>query len=402
MTSILVVDDEQSIRESFKLILSDRYSVITAASGEAAVKYASDSKIELAFLDIRMPGMDGLETLKKIKEIAPELIVIMVTAVNDVQKASEAIRLGAQDYVVKPFDVEQILKLASNLLFKKTMLDESRKAGLQAEMPQLIGSSEKIETVRRLAKKAADGKGGVLILGPGGVEKEAVAQKIANCIVYDARRSRLKLFGDSGGATVADLKKTAGAIDLAEDGAIFIDHAEMLPAWAQEKLLKYEKVRILLGTSANLKESGFNQKLYEEAADTIIELPPLFERATDIPQLIEYYLAAANRRYMRNIKGFTPEAMNLASSYRWPGNVIELASVVFNLVLLADKPLIEAEDLPFDIIINESSFSPIPLEDLYSQLEKTHIKEAMKAAGQDKERAAKLLGITTTVLEAKL
>ena len=402
MNRVLVVDDEQSIRESFKLILSDRYETITAASGEAAVKYAADGNIDLVFLDIRMPGMDGLETLKKIKEMLPELIVIMVTAVNDVQKASEAIRLGAQDYVVKPFDVEQILKLVSNLLFKKTMLEESRRAGRQAEIPQLIGTSEKIEAVRRQAKKAAEGRGGALIMGPEGVEKQAVAQSISSCIVYDAQNPKTALFGRSGGATVADLKNMPGAIERAEGGAIFIDHAERLPSWAQEKLVRYEKVRILLGSEFNLKETGFSQKLYEMVSDTIIEIPALFERAADISQMLEYYLEAANRKYLRNIKGFSPEAVNLISSYRWPGNAVQLSAAVSLMVLLADKPIIEAEGLPFELLTSEVSFHPVPIEDYYSQFEKEYIREIMKAAGQDREKAAKILDINSAVLAAKL
>ena len=399
--TILVVDDEQSIRESFKLILSDKYNIITAASGEAAAKYSADSKIDLIFLDIRMPGMDGLETLKKIKEIIPDQLIVMITAVNDVQKASEAIKMGAYDYVVKPFDVENILKITSNLLFKKSMLEEGRKVGLGIGEPAIIGTSERIEAVRRLVKEASGKKGGVLILGPEGVEREAAARSIAPSVVYDARSSYQTLFGKSGGGTVADLKKVPGALDFAEGGAVFINHVELLPEWAQEKLLQ-SKVRLFFGTSKNLKEIGFNQTLYEKASETVIELPPLSERSSDIPMILEYYLNEANKKYFRKVKGFTPETQNLLSSYPWPGNVSQLAAVVSNLVLFNDKLLIEPEDLPLNILINEASFYPMPLEDMYSQFEKKHIKDVLAAVGSDREKATKILGVSLSVLENKL
>ena len=397
--NILVVDDEQSIRESFKLILSDKYNVLTAASGEAAVKYSADDNLDLVFLDIRMPGMDGLEALKKIKEVNPGLLTIMVTAVNDVQKASEAIRLGANNYVVKPFDVNQIIKMVSSLMFKKSMLAEGRKISLEQGEHPLIGISEKIESVRRLAKEAGEKQGGVLIIGPEGVEREAAARSISPCVIYDARKSDQTLFGWSGGGTVADIKKVSGALDQAE--AIFIDHADILPEWAQEKLLQ-SKVRLFLGTSKNLKETGFNQPLYDRASETVIEFPALSERASDLPLIIEYYLSEANKKYSRKVKGTTPEALNLLILYPWPGNTAQLAAVVSNLVLLNDKPLIEPSDLPLDILINETSFFPLPLEESYSQLEKSHIKDVLAFAGGDKGKSAAILKISLNVLENKI
>ncbi len=401
LPTVLVVDDEQSIRESFNLILSGKCRLLTAASGEAAVKYAADEKPDVVFLDIRMPGMDGLETLKRIKGINNELLVIMVTAVNDVQKASEAIKYGAYDYVVKPFDVTSILNLTSNLLMKRSLLAESRKVSQLARVPVIIGSSERIEKVRQLSKEASEKKGGVLILGPEGVEKEAVARSIAFVQTYDLRQSYSMLFGKSSGSTVTDLIKTTGALDLAKDGSIFIDHAELMPPWAQEKLLQYH-VRLILGTSVNLKESGFNQTLYEKVSETVIEIPPVLERASDIPLIVDYLLDEANKRYLRKVKGFSPEAQNLLYAYPWPGNTTQLMAVIFNLVLLSEKPIIEAEDLPLDIITHEASFYSLPLEEVYSKFEEEHIQEVMKAVGSDREKAAKILGISLKVLETKL
>ena len=255
--AILVVDDELSIRESFKLILSDKYYILTAASGEAAVKHAADNPLDLAFLDIRMPGMDGLETLKRIKEVNPELMVVMVTAVNDVQKASEAIRLGAQDYIVKPFDVNQVLKLASDLIMKKSILNEGRRAGQRFELTALIGTADKIEQVRKKAEEAAFNKNGVLIIGPEGCEREAVARLLSPDSTVDVRDPSSSLFKKTEGSSVVDLKRVPGAIDPTGEGSVFIDHAELLPPWAQEELIGY-RGRIFLGTSCNLKETDFN------------------------------------------------------------------------------------------------------------------------------------------------
>ncbi|HTY13079.1 MAG TPA: response regulator [Candidatus Omnitrophota bacterium] len=399
---ILVVDDELSIRESFKLVLSDKYSIITAASGEAAVKRAADDNPDLAFLDIRMPGMDGLETLKKIRDINPDLMVVMVTAVNEVQKASEAIRLGAQDYIVKPFDVNQVLKLASDLIMKKRILEEGRRAGRQSEQLALIGSSEKIERARKLAEDATEASGGVLIVGPEGTEREAVARIISVEQMVDARDPSFQLFGKSGGATVADLKRIPGAIDLQSEQSVFIDHAEKLTPWAQEKLAEY-RGRVVFGTSRDLKEENFNPRLLEQCSETIIELPPLSERASDIQQLLDHSLGMANLRNFRDIKGFSAEALNLLASYNWPGNTAQLNAVVANLVLLAgDKKLIEPDDLPLEIRMNEMSLNPAPLEDLYARLEKEHISEVLKETGQNREKAAMILGISQKLLESRI
>ncbi|KAF0134579.1 MAG: two-component system NtrC family nitrogen regulation response regulator NtrX [Candidatus Saganbacteria bacterium] len=400
MSLVLVVDDEQSIRQSFELILSDKYKVITAASGEAAIKHTTDENPDLVFLDIRMPGMNGLETLKKIKEINPDTIVIMVTAVNEMQKANEAIKLGAFDYIVKPFDVDNILNFTANLLSRKNMLDESSRLKAESRRPAILGNSEKIEIVRSQIADAAKLKGGVIIIGPDGVEKEAVAFAIGANAAYDCRQPLPLLFGKSGGSTVADINRVFGAVDLASGGVLFIDHAELLPAWAQEQLLQYKDVRFILGIAQDLKETGFNQEL--QSSEKIIEIPPLKDRATDIPLIIDYYLNEANIKYYRNVKSLSNEAINLLSSYDWPGNVSQLRAVVCNMVMLSEKPIIEADQLPFDILLDEKSFYSISFEDIYSEFEKRYIHDVFKKSGQNKEITSKILGVSSKVLEAKL
>src|SRR5512136_2766701 len=169
---VLIIDDEPSIRESFALILGGKYQVLLAASGEAGLKHAADQKIDLAFLDMRMPGLDGLSTLKRLKEIDPELEVVMVTAVNDIQKASEAIKYGAKNYLIKPFDVAAILKMTEAILRRRSLIieEENIRKGTDKKQLKLVGQSEKIESILRNIKKIAAKDMRVLVLGEPGTE----------------------------------------------------------------------------------------------------------------------------------------------------------------------------------------------------------------------------------------
>ena len=397
---ILVVDDELSIRESFNLILSDDYRVIVAASGEAALKYAADEPINLVYLDIRMPGLDGLETLKRLRQISPELLVVMVTAVNDVQKAAEAIKLGSVDYVVKPFDVERIRQLTAGLLRRQDLIKTAREA-VQEEYPELIGLSQVLEKV----KKA---KGSVLIVGEEGMEDDWIAQLLSDqpLATLDLRRigaaeMEVMIFGATYGSSTVDLRKRVGVVEEAGGGTLFLKNIEKLPPSLQERLLIIHP-RLIAGTTVNLKETDFSRKLYDKLSENLIVVPPLRERISDIPPLITYFLSKFNLKYHKNIKGPSPRAQELLSAYTFPYNVAELEQIIRLLVLTLNKPLIEAEDLPWRVLTAEAAFYPLPLSDAYDDFEAEHIKRVLAQAGGDQDRAAEALGVTPVVLESKI
>jgi len=411
-STILIVDDEMSIRESFNLILSDKYKLFLAASGEAAVKYAVDQKIDLVFLDIRMPGIDGIETLKRLKDVSPSTEVIMVTAVNEVQKAAQAVKIGARDYVIKPFDVEAIQKLAADLLTRKSLQEETKKLSHKGQEFGLIGQSARITEINLLLESARKKRGGVLIVGEEGVEKERAARSVLSFgeefLSLDlkcARGPQLKklLLGEKRGQNLIELSKVEGLLDKAEHGALFLDNAELMPADLQETLSQSDfKGRLIFGTTADLKAAGFNEGLLEKASETVINIPPLRERSQDLQLLLDHFLEIFSLKQGRSFKGFAPQALEALTSYVWPGNHEEMELTVQLLSLTSAGPTIEAADLPLNILLAKESFTALSADELFSQFERAHLKQVLDRVGGDRGKASSLLGLNRAALDSKL
>ncbi|MBI5700875.1 sigma-54-dependent Fis family transcriptional regulator [Candidatus Saganbacteria bacterium] len=410
MNSVLVVDDEFSIRESFKLILSPAYEVLQAATGEGALKLTVDNVVDLVYLDIRMPGMDGIETLKRLKEISPQTEVVMVTAVNDVQKASEAIKIGAFDYVVKPFDVEKIQNLTRDILRRKNILASIRGIG-ELSVPSLVGRTEKINQIMKRIEGISGSFDWALITGEAGVEKEWIARLIndlspepkrfaaINCKGRSAAYLNKKLFPGKMGNSTTELSRDGGLINSAQ--VLFIDNIEYLPQETQEKLLK-APIRLICGAIVNLKEINFNNELWQKLSAVQFEIPPLRERAADIPIVIDYFFNESKKNHNSKIKEIFPGALNIFSAYTWPGNIDELQAVIERLVLTVNKPFIEENDLPIHILLSNSVSHTLSLEDAYSEFEKKFIGKILEMNSQDKEKTARALNIKPLVLDSKL
>lgn len=408
MNKILIVDDELSIRESFSLILEGKYKLFLAASGEAALKITVDQKIDLVYLDIRMPGLNGLETLKRIKEIDPSVEVIMVTAVNDVQKASEAVKLGAKDYIVKPFDVDVILKMAETVLRRKSLVREGKEA--QKTTPQLIGQSEKIIEITKIIEKIASKDLRVLILGEPGTEKEIVAELIhtgspraaSPFRVYDLSAQlspseiRTNLFGMGKGSTTIELEKISGLFEEARGGTVFLNHIEYLPP----DLTAFQTVEARLIAGSNLAEfPEKSRESFDFFSEVLITLPPLRERTSDLPLLIKYYLDKFSEKYGKEGMEISPEAEELFSNYAWPGNTEELESLLERLVITAPDAKINTADLPFDLLLKSPG---APGSDYLSAFEKDYIQKVFDSTGRDQEKTSALLGIGPALLESKI
>jgi two-component system response regulator HydG len=349
MPNILVVDDELSIRESFSLILEGNYNVLLAASGEAALKIATDQKINLVYLDIRMPGMDGLETLKKIKELSPDLEVIMVTAVNEVQKASEAVRHGARDYVVKPFDVEHITKLTEQVLRKKSILEQGDLAqkGSQARAPALIGQSEKIEEITRFIATIKDDQR-VLILGEVGTEKEHVAR-----LIHSKSSRRLFPFKKvdlANRLSPAEIRALCSERDK-DGGTLYINNLESLPEDSFKLLTAQASSRLIGSSSAD--PININRKIFRYFSEIHITLPALRERTSDIPLLINYFIEHYSARYAREVV-FEPIVVEALINYSWPGNTRQLQALLERLILSCSDSEIKKDDLPIEILMENS------------------------------------------------
>ncbi|MFA6431568.1 MAG: response regulator [Candidatus Margulisiibacteriota bacterium] len=363
MNKILVIDDEYSIRESFSLIFQGKYEVSFAASGEGGMKAAADHKFDLAYLDVRMPGLNGLETLKRLKEIDSALEVVMVTAVNDVQKASEAIALGARDYIIKPFDVQSILKMTETILNRKYLLLQGTKLQKdEFEQPDPLGQSDKINNLIDEIKKKAPLHNRALILGEPGTEKEALGSlfhldgpmpELPFNTLYlneglNAEKAKTLLFGKTKGMTTADLHKTPGIIEETKKGTLFIGNIEYLPSILDS--LKEAPSRLVAG-SRQLNLAEINKETFEYFSEMLIVIPPLRERVSDIAFLAGRFIEKFNKKHNRAINGLSNKAENVFMKYQWPGNTAELKSVIERAVLSGTRNEIDLEDLPYDLLL---------------------------------------------------
>lgn len=444
--SILIVDDETSIRESFSLILQDEYNVLTASSGEAGLKKIVDTKIDLVFLDIRMPGMDGMETLRLIKSIDDAIEVVMVTAVNDVQKAAESVHYGANNYIVKPFDVAQIMAIAKALVGKKYLKQETnlmvKDAIKQPALPVMSGHSKVISGLLEQLDAVAKKDSPVILVGENGTEKPSIAVQIhakSGRKPYPLKQIEIpsgvkesllykELFGEGKGSFIYELGKGIGLIEKASGGTVLINGIENIPAAVQEKLVEaIEKkqikrqgslenfsvnVRFILSTTKDpgtLAENGvIDQRLLDLAGNSVVNIPPLRTRKEDIPMITAALLEKYNSKYDKNIKEISPDSLEVLSNYDWPGNYHELKNLIKRLVSSETAESVKASSLPFDILANSSAVSYIEEgrlvsnEELSSQFEKEFILQVLKKFSFDVKNSSRVLNISPAILSAKI
>ena len=409
MPNILVIDDEHSIRESFSLILEGLYNVTLAASGEAGLKAVSSQKQDLVFLDCRMPGMNGLETLKRIKEIDSKPEVIMVTAVNDMQSAGEAIRLGARDYIVKPFDVDQLLHLTEQTLRRKSLANVKVNTQVAAK---LIGNSE---TIKKLAQEITTitAKQKVLILGEAGTEKELVARVIheqgkraakpfvAISLSPSISNAKLKqlFFGFEKGSTTADLNAQSSLFEEASGGTIFINNADLLTPEIVKAIELSEFSRV--GSQARKTidcQIIFGAAAKELKAEVKLKLLPLRERPSDIAALASYFIEKHNHCHARKLE-FDPAVLNAFASYSWPGNFEQLSAVIEQLVLNNQEGKVSLGSIPINIL---QVYKANAGQNLLANFEREYIQAVLEQSGQDKEKAASALEINYNLLSTKI
>lgn len=445
MAQILIVDDEEKIRKIVKMMLSMKgHQVDEAATGEEALRKIKEEFYDLVIADIKMPGMSGLDLVKEINELEYPVPVIFITAYATVESAVEAMKLGALDYIPKPFDEERLLITVEKALGISKILKEKRE--LQEELDRqtlpkdIVCESEAMKKVLELATKVAKLSGTtVLITGESGVGKEVVARYIhrcsprakkrfiaVNCAAIPATLLESELFGYEKGAFTGALRRKKGVFEAADGGTVFLDEIGDMPLEAQVKLLRFLQerkiqrvggseeipvdVRIIAATNKNLEElvsqGKFREDLYYRLNVFPIHIPPLRERKEDILPLVKLF---AERVVGKLPDGpvITQGAKKLLESYPFPGNVRELSNAVERAIILSggEFPL-TAEHFSF-LTSGQSTKSKykfeLPPEGIsLEELEKELIKQALERTGGNKSAAARLLGLTRTKLRTRL
>jgi len=441
--SILIVDDEEDILNILKLILTkEGYQVDTALDGKQALQLFRKKSYDIVLTDLRMPEMDGMELLERIKEIRPETEVLIMTAYASVDSAVLAMKKGAADYIVKPFlneDVKmRIARVAEHIKLKRDVEVLKQQISQKFEALHFLGNSPQVQQILSLIEQVAPTKSNVLILGESGTGKSLVAELIhknsprrdgpfisINCAAIPETLLEAELFGYKKGAFTGAVADKKGLIELANGGTLFLDEIGDLPLGLQAKLLKFLEtyefiplgdvqkkkvdIRLISATNKNLEElieeGKFREDLYYRLSVIEIKIPPLRERKEDIPVLVYYFLEQASKQHNKKIKGITNEALSYLLNYDWPGNVRELRNVIERAVILARDEYILPHDLPEKII--KSSPSPEigfgkSLKEAIEEYEKTIILNTLKFCNYDKERAAKILDIDLATLYRKL
>ncbi len=443
-TCILAVDDDLRTLDSLKLVLQDAYQVLTALNGEEALNTLLKQNVDLVFLDIHMPGgMNGLEVLKRIKDSGENIQVVMVTATNTAKTAVEAMKLGAFDYITKPFNPEEILAVAQKSLEHHRLQKEAIYFRSQVHptlFENIVGSSKAIQEVCRLIGKVAPTDATVLIEGESGTGKELVARALhfasqraerpflaLNCAGIPENLLETELFGYERGAfTNADRQKP-GKFELASGGTLFLDEVSSLRLDMQGKILRALQqreiervggtktiqvdVRIVSATNVDLKKSvqegKFREDLFYRLNVIPIRIPPLRGRKEDIPLLVQHFLEHNNKKFNKRIRGVSEKAMDYLVDYAWPGNIRELENMIERLSVLLEKDFIDAEDLPFEIYVKQAHCfkammaESIILKDARENFEKQFITAVLERTRWNQTEAAKILGIHRNTLLMK-
>jgi DNA-binding NtrC family response regulator len=428
--SILVVDDEKNQREILETILSgEGYDVTTASSGEAAMKFVEARRFDLVLTDLKMTGMSGLDLLKELTNYDKSIIVILLTAHGSVDSAVDALRLGAFDYLQKPYDSEKLLETVSRALNKLTTLDI-----------EIVSVSPEMDGVKKMILKIAKSNSTVLIRGESGTGKELIARSIhknslrsneifqaVNCAAINENLLESELFGHEKGSFTGAIAEKKGLFEIAHHGTLFLDEIGELDVSLQAKLLRalQEKqirrvggikdidvdVRVVAATNRDLlkmaEEKRFREDLYYRLNVLSLEIPPLRNRRTDIPVLIDYFLKKHTRNTDRKVT-IKSDARKRLEDYAYPGNVRQLESAIERAVLLCENDTITVEDLPPEMtqsngLAASADLFKLPAEGVnFEDVERSLIMQAMDRTDNNITKSAKLLGLTFRTLQYRL
>jgi two-component system response regulator AtoC len=436
--SILVVDDEYGVRESFNIVLSDDYEVFLAESGKEAIEIFTKNTIDLILLDIMLPQVSGLDLLKQFKDLDPDVEIIMVSAVKDVETAVKAMKYGAYDYVVKPFIVDDIKNIITRAIEKHHLIREVTYLRDELEryhpFEQIVGKDRKIMEIFDLISTLSNSDGAILIQGESGTGKELIARAIhkldsrhnhpfvvINCAAIPATLMESEIFGHNKGAFTGASSNKIGKLEIADKGIVFLDDVDLLDIGMQAKLLRviqekeFERlgstkvikidVRFIAATNKKLKHlienEEFREDLYYRLNVFPIEIPPLRERRGDIPLLLDHFLRKYARNSGRSPKRFSKSALKiLTDHYDWPGNVRELQNLVERLSTITRGNIIYPRSISV-FNVTKKEIKDMPLKEAVDIFEKQLIAEALERSGGSRKEAARILGIHRNTLQKK-
>lgn len=444
---ILIVDDDPSVLESLSVILKETYDLVFAKNGNECLRLFQSKSVDLVILDLRLPDRSGLALLEEMKSTAPEIPVIMLTAVQDTRIAVEAMKLGAIDYFLKPFNVEELSLLVDRALTEKELKEKVLKLEEEViriyQFENIIGHCRPMQEVFRSISQVMNQKSSVLLLGESGTGKELAARAIhyngfrkhgpfipVDCSAIPKDLMESELFGHERGAFTGAHQQRKGAFELADEGTLFLDEVGELPLEIQSKLLRViqEKefrrvggsemirvdVRIVAATNRNLKEmvsqGKFRKDLYYRIHVVPIVLPPLRERHEDIPLLAQHFFQLLSEKVRTKVRSLSSDLMQAFMLYDWPGNVRELENTLERILVTVDAPEATAQHFRSQLVQGDSfqdhkaaqlkgDFS---LENACNEFEKRLILDALKQAKGVIGKAAERLNTTRRILKYKM
>jgi DNA-binding NtrC family response regulator len=438
---VLVVDDEEVVRAGISRVLAKQgLSIHTAVDGSEALAIMAQQPINIVLLDIKMPGMDGIEVLKHLRATYPETVVIMITGHPTIQSAVECTKLGALDYLVKPFRVDDLETLIRKAQEQAMLAIEAEAAREEVEtfgeVPYIVGKSTAMQEVFSTIRRAAPSDSTVLLTGESGTGKELVARAIhalsdrankefvpVDCSALVESLLESELFGHVKGSFTGAFQTKHGLFELADHGTFFFDEISNLSLNIQAKLLRVIQerefmkvgsqkrikldIRIIASSNRDLKEAikegAFREGLYYRLSVVPIKLPPLRDRTGDVPLLVDHFLTLHSQKRNGRRRSASKRALEILSAYSWPGNVRELEHTIERILILEDCDVIEPEHLPAFISQRQGEFQVFSEESFsLEELEKRYIQFVLRQTKGKRQEAARILGINRKTLSTKI
>ncbi|MBI3457787.1 MAG: sigma-54-dependent Fis family transcriptional regulator [Candidatus Rokubacteria bacterium] len=442
--TVLVVDDEDSVRQSMQRILRRSCRVLEAADGATALETLRRHAVDVLILDVRLPDAHGIELMGQIRTIDDSIEIILVTAVREVRAAVEAMKLGAYDYLTKPFDVDelrtQVSRAAERRALRRTVLAFRSELHHAQGFEAIVGAHSSMVRIYALIAQVAPTTTTVLIQGETGTGKELIARAIHNqsprrenpfvAVNLPAIPESLvesELFGHEKGAFTGAYKRRLGKFELAHGGSIFLDEIGSLRPDVQAKLLRVLQeheverlggtqtikvdIRLLAASNLDLKQAiaagAFREDLYYRVNVVSIRLPPLRERLEDIPLLAAHFLRRYSQKFGRAVRDISPDALEMLKTYAWPGNVRELENIIERAVALARGPVIGLQHLPIELAVpdgipSDPDATSSSLKATLQRIETQLVLRALESTGWNVARAAEQLGVHRNTLRYKL
>jgi DNA-binding NtrC family response regulator len=442
MAAILIVEDEAKMRRLLELNLGEQgFTTHAAPDAETGLKVLNREKIDLVLTDFRLPGMSGLEFLQAVKRVNSALPVVVMTAYGTVESAVEAMKVGASDYVLKPFSLEEMTLVIRKELDAHKLREENRTLrealGHRYQYKNIVAESDKMQAVLALVERVAPSNATVLVGGESGVGKDLVARAIhehshrasgpfikINSTAIPENLLESELFGYERGAFSGAVASKPGKFELADKGTLFLDEIGDVPSAIQVKLLRvlqereFERlggtrtlkvdVRMIAATNrdlrAALEQGTFREDLYYRLNVVAIDIPPLRERKDDIPPLVNFFLQRLAAESSEPVKQVTPAAMNMLAGFHWPGNVRELENIIRRAVTLSAAPRLDVADIHFDPPrARDNAIAPVLPDGMtLDRWEQEIIREALRHANGNKSQAARALGLSRNALRYRL